>query len=191
MGLARPVNKVKINPIAGNIIGQRNIINTNKSGNEKYSIFDFVALDKILLGNNSNKIFEPSSGGIGIRLKRASKIFTMTMISAIEIKDGAKEPSTPANRIAHPKTNARTKFETIPAPATSIVPHFLFLKFASIYGTGFAHPIINPALNTTRRSGRITEPTISICLSGLSVSRPAYRAVGSPCASATRPWATS
>jgi len=114
-------------------------------------------------------------------------MFTITMISEIEMKEGANEPRIPENRIAIPKTNASAMFETMPAPATNIVPHFLSRKFASIYGTGFAQPIIKPALKTTRRSGKITEPTKSICLSGLSVSRPAYLAVGSPCASATKP----
>ena len=146
------MNAVNIKLITGKIIGQRNTIKTRRSGIEKYSNFDFTCKGKYFSPNMPNKTFEPSSGGIGIRLKSASKIFTITIISEIATKAGANEPSTNEKRIANPKINARMILEIIPADATNTVPHRLLRRLLSIYGTGFAQPIINPALNKTRRS---------------------------------------
>lgn len=48
-----------------------------------------------------------------------------------------------------------------------------------------------PPGNTAQIRGTMTEPTGSMCFIGFKVSLPAYFAVGSPCQSAARPWATS
>ncbi len=57
-------------------------------------------------------------------------------------------------------------------------------------GTGFAHPNTGAPVSA-RISGSTIEPNGSMCLSGLSVSRPARLAVSSPHQRATTPWLTS
>lgn len=155
----------------GEIIGQRKTINMRRSGIEKYSAVDLTLC--IRAGKSEKRIFDPSRGGIGMRLKSANKRFTKTITVAIEINAGADEPSTPAKRMPTPKISAKQIFTATPAPATKSVPYFLLRRLFSLYGTGFAQPIIKPAFKTMSKSGKITEPTMSICLSGLSESLPA------------------
>ena len=90
-----------------------------------------------------------------------------------------------------PKKTAIKRFAKIPAPATAIVPNFLFIRLFGLYGTGFAQPNKNGEWVKTRNAGKIIEPKISKCLSGFKVSLPAYKAVLSPKRNATKPWETS
>ena len=57
-------------------------------------------------------------------------------------------------------------------------------------GTGLAQPNSGP-LARASMAGSSIDPNGSMCLMGLKVKRPAWRAVGSPRRSATRPWETS
>ena len=125
-------------------------------------------------------IFDPSSGGIGIKLKIAKTILSKTTTDASETKDALKKPVATEILITSPKKIAIARFAKIPADATHNVPIFLSLKFSGLYGTGFAQPIKNGALVKTKIRGKITEPKGSKCFKGFSVSRPAYSAVLSP-----------
>lgn len=134
-------------------------------------------------------IFEPSSGGNGIELNTASKILIITIYSTTSRNDCVIyiEPK----RIPNPKTSAIKRFDNGPAAATIAGPHFWFFRLYGLYGTGFAHPKINPVPEKARSAGIITEPKGSICGIGLSVSLPAILAVGSPNFSAAKPCDTS
>lgn len=129
-------------------------------------------------GNREKRSFEPSSGGIGIRLNTASVRLMMTMYEAISI-NGVITPCC-TNLIIHPKMRAMTRFESGPAAAIRNSPERLFLRLYGLYGTGLAQPKTNPGVMMAIISGRMTEPKGSICLIGFKVSLPCNRAVGSP-----------
>jgi hypothetical protein len=115
---------------------------------------------------------EPSSGGIGSRLKSESEIFTKT-ISAKKVSTGRLSPSIPPARISTAKITARKKFVIIPASAITMrgnLPDFTLRKFT---GTGFAAANGKGNLNKIRSAGKSTDENQSRCLIGLSVSRPA------------------
>ncbi len=75
--------------------------------------------DKYFKGSKENNIFEPSRGGIGIRLKIAKRIFTKT-IKLTGVKSAVE---TKPERIAKPKIKASNKFDAGPANATFASPH--------------------------------------------------------------------
>jgi len=139
-------------------------------------------------GKRLNNIFDPSSGGIGIKLKKARKILIKTAISAIWIKAyvGLGTILT-ANAI----TIANRILEIGPAIATNNSPHLWFFRLYGLYGTGFAHPKIKLVFIRIKIPGTKKEPTGSRCLIGLRVNLPAYFAVTSPINKAAYPWATS
>lgn len=77
----------------------------------------------LLYGKNENSIFEPSSGGIGIKLNVASTRLINTIIVPIYKKDSPSEVRIP-KRISNPKNRAISIFERGPAIATLASPHF-------------------------------------------------------------------
>ena len=88
-------------------------------------------------------------------------------------------------------SQARKKFISGPAMATIAMPRRGSRNFQAPTGTGLAQPNMKKILcggNSnwliSRKPGRMMVPTRSICLIGLSDSRPASRAVVSPSASA-------
>ena len=95
------------------------------------------------------------------------------------------------NRKQSPKTRASMKFVSGPAKATRASPYFPYFKLYGLYGTGFAQPNKNPALITTSKMGKMTEPIGSAWRIGLRVSLPFSFAVGSPKIFAMYPWETS
>ena len=81
-------------------------------------------------GTMAARTFEPSSGGIGTRLKTAriiliNVIFAAIVPNACRVARGIKV-NTPrfATRIKRPKTIAMMRFESGPANPTSAGPHF-------------------------------------------------------------------
>lgn len=72
--------------------------------------------------------------------------------------------------------------------ATSFLPSF---RLKGSIGTGFAAPKITGEPDKSNIRGSKILIKGSICFFGLSVSRPASLAVGSPKRSATYPWAIS
>lgn len=88
-------------------------------------------------GNKLKKIFEPSSGGIGTKLKIASERFITVIASSknLNLKD---KISGGANLRNKPKNKAIIKFASTPAEATAMVPRFFSLKLSGLKGTGFA-----------------------------------------------------
>jgi hypothetical protein len=66
-----------------------------------------------LAGSIEKKIFEPSSGGIGMRLKIAKVIFIATIYAEIPRKAGEKSGAAP--RITRPNTRAIKIFDAGPA----------------------------------------------------------------------------
>ena len=79
------------------------------------------------MGKISKSIFDPSSGGIGIRLKIAKAKFTITIEEIIKLEPGGKE-RLEEKRSKIPNTIAIKRLANIPALATATVPHFLSLK---------------------------------------------------------------
>ena len=141
-------------------------------------------------GNKLNKIFDPSSGGIGTRLKIASSTFMSTATNKSWTKESERD-STGASLITIDNTRATAIFEAGPAIATSNSPHLLFRRLYGLYGTGFAQPKMSPPGRIANIRGRITEPKGSKCFSGFSVRRPSYFAVVSPKNKAAYPCETS
>src|SRR3989344_9601527 len=93
-----------------------------------------------------NRIFEPSSGGIGIRLKSPSAKFAKVTTEKMKTT-GSREPPGAAPhplvcrmRIALPKIIARIRFKETPAAETIKVPRRTFLKYIGLNGTGLAQP---------------------------------------------------
>ena len=60
-------------------------INNNKTTNAYFSMK--FSMKRNLGGNNANKIFDPSSGGIGMRLKIAKTILVKTIVPTIKINE--------------------------------------------------------------------------------------------------------
>ncbi|MFH1455013.1 MAG: hypothetical protein ABIF22_01690 [bacterium] len=141
----------------------------------------------VCTGKNAKSIFDPSSGGIGIKLKTARLTFIRTtklniLIRGIEEKLKCNNPL-----IIRPKIIATRRFDAGPAIDIRGSATFLFFKLCGLYGTGLAQPIIKPACVIARARGKITEPNQSRCLRGFRVSLPSYCAVLSPKQRAVKP----
>ena len=118
---------------------------------------------------------EPSSGGIGTRLKVARTKLVKTIISRARMAGPGK--LTAKNLIISPATTAKTMFENGPAKATSASPFFPLLKALKLTGTGFAQPRMMPPGNIAQSNGNIIEPKGSMCFIGFNVSLPIIFAV--------------
>lgn len=140
-------------------------------------------------GTNVNRMWEPSSGGIGKRLKTASRRFINTTAPKAKNKDWLAWMAG-IKRIINPKTTASKMFEAGPARATFKSAYFP-LKLKGFIGTGFAPPIIKLVGRIIIKSGKITVKKGSIWGIGFKVSRPIFFAVGSPREYAAIPWAYS
>ena len=79
---------------------------------------------KKLLGNKPKKIFEPSNGGTGTKLKTVKRRLISTKEAATLKKEGGKKDNSALKRIIKPKTKAMARFEAGPAAATKVSPHF-------------------------------------------------------------------
>ena len=141
---------------------------------------------RLNLGNRLNKIFDPSSGGIGTRLKIARNRLIKIAVIAIFINVFVNPKPTPILMKIDIKIAIKI-FESGPAIATNNSPHRWFRKLYGLYGTGFAQPTTKPDPDITKMAGRIIEPNGSKCLIGLIVNRPAYLAVTSPIHKAAYP----
>jgi len=135
-----------------------------------------------LLGKKSNKICEPSSGGIGNRLNaNRNKLRYTANQSTLKTIGGIVPPALKprSSAIAKKKMNDKIRFENGPAADTFASSIKGFLNFLLSTGTGFAQPIIaKPDANAI--TGTITLPRISTCFIGFSVSLPSFFAVSSP-----------
>ncbi|HXK32037.1 MAG TPA: hypothetical protein VJ378_01005, partial [Candidatus Paceibacterota bacterium] len=70
-----------------------------------------ILISRSFPGKKENKIWEPSKGGIGIRLKTAqAKLYITIMLKSIKRGSGKDK-----NLIANPKINARRKLVAGPA----------------------------------------------------------------------------
>ena len=126
-------------------------------------------------------ILDPSRGGIGIRLNTPYAILICIKINKNDDIYNISKLVLNLNKIE--EIIASIKFVNGPAILTSTVPNFLFLKLNGFIGTGLAQPILKIITDIS--------PIISICFSGLSVSRPLCCAVLSPKHFAVNPWAYS
>ena len=74
---------------------------------------------------NLKRIHEPSSGGMGTKLKMAKIILMCTMKENIKSIPGATAKNEKGIiRISSPKTSARAMFDKGPAIETFSAPHF-------------------------------------------------------------------
>ena len=74
-----------------------------------------------LAGSNRGRIFEPSSGGIGTKLKNARKMLSIIMLTDSDT-NVSERLSTSDNRTNTAKTPAITKLTAGPANATKASP---------------------------------------------------------------------
>src|SRR5579864_3899070 len=124
---------------------------------------------------------DPSSGGIGMRLKSAR--MTLIQMRADRTSNVSGPPGRSGTLRSAPTTKASVTFASGPASATCSIPRRGLAKWRGLTGTGRAQP----NLNTTKNS----VPSRSRWTSGLRLSRPSARGVGSPSRSATKAWANS
>lgn len=143
-------------------------------------------------GKIKAKIFEPSSGGIGTKLKNAKRRFTYTIVPNIKPtkllfliifkgKLGNKKRQIKA------KMSAINTFVKGPANETIAMSFRPSLRLNGSTGTGFAAPKITGEPERIKIRGRAILIKGSMCFLGLRVSLPDNLAVGSPRRSATKP----
>lgn len=116
-----------------------------------------------------------------------ARIITETMYA----KPSFANPNQKPIRKTKPKINATIRLAIIPAEATTSVPHRLFVRLFSLYGTGFAQPKGKGEPERINIPGTTIEPIKSICLIGFNVNRFESSAVRSPSHNAAYPCATS
>lgn len=134
-----------------------------------------------------NKKFEPSSGGIGSKLKTPKLIFTKTIISNPTIRESGAFPVISGRTLKkNPKTKASKKLLKGPAKPTNPYCFLGFLRLNGLTGTGLAIPKTG-APERNKINGNKIEYIGSICRSGFRVNLPASLAVVSPNLSATAP----
>ncbi len=133
-----------------------------------------------LLGKASNKMWEPSNGGMGRRLKKNKNMLKkMPYQNIFKTKELLPMFAFKADVKSKRKIMARTRLEKGPANETKASSLRGFLKFLLSTGTGLAQPIkANPEKKVT--NGTITVPIRSACFIGFIVILPAFFAVESP-----------
>ena len=137
-------------------------------------------------GRRREKTFEPSRGGIGIRLNMARRRFIFTMVYKIAVINPNPRNGEVTWRIMA-VIMAIITFVRGPASETIAISFIPSLRLKGSTGTGLAAPNITGEEDNIRRSGRSMLMTGSIWLLGFRVSLPASLAVGSPKRSATYP----
>ena len=110
-------------------------INTNKTINPYRS--SIASMLRHRYGSTAKSTFEPSSGGIGIRLNMASQRFIFAISKAIWMKFVRNTPEIPAemwdeNLISKVKHIAISKFASGPIPPTMAGPHFWFFRLYAL-----------------------------------------------------------
>ena len=139
-----------------------------------------------LRGKMPPTTLNPSSGGMGRRLKKAK-----TKFSVINLNKITATKSLPAKaRNANPKTVAKTRLEAGPAREISAASARGFFRFQGLNGVGLAQPKRMPAWSK-KRIGTMIVPSRSMWTSGLRLILPRCRAVGSPRRLAIQAWADS
>ncbi len=135
------------------------------------------------LGNKLNSTFEPSKGGIGIRLKTIKMVLTKTNKNKKLVKRLYGPRAGATNFRIMPNIKIPKKFEN--GPAREITPSAKrgFLVLPKFTGTGLAQP------KPTKTS--IKNPNGSKCAKGFKVIRPACSAVLSPKKRAAAAWENS
>lgn len=151
---------------------------TSKSKDPYKPRFKYFAIN--LFGKRSNKICEPSSGGIGNKLNANKNTFRNTpyQSKSLIIKFCSPKIFTEIRNKTNNKIE-KIKFESGPANETTASSFKGSLKFLLSTGTGLAQPI-NANPDAKAASGIITLPTRSICLKGFNVNLPNFFAVSSP-----------
>jgi len=90
-------------------------------------------------GRKTAKTFEPSSGGIGIRLNTPRPTFMKSMFCMIDLI-APERINCGKNRISARHTKAVRRFPAAPAMLTSAMSLPGRLKFLELIGTGLAQP---------------------------------------------------
>src|SRR3954453_12601123 len=145
---------------------------------------------------NANITFDPSSGGIGMKLKIIrSRLIWTNNASVWMTMDGTSRVSVARmNRSGSAAIAASTKVDSGPATDNSASPRLQPSRFIGLTGVGLAQP--NPigapdAAEPMKVSARSVPPTGSKWTIGLRVSRPNIFAVPSPSRYAASAWLNS
>ena len=119
-------------------INKENIISIPNIPIERYAFASFS-------GRIKAKIFDPSSGGMGIRLKIAKRRFSWTAVKKNQLKKGVKVPNGIYASILKiiAEIIARSTFVPGPASETRAISFLPSRKLKGSMGTGFAPPNIN------------------------------------------------
>jgi hypothetical protein len=120
----------------------------------------------------------PSSGGTGSRFSAIRPMLTKMPAFAISMKNVSATPSIACRFRNSAQPIAIARFAPGPAAATQIMSRFGRRKLPNATGTGLAQPNRNPgppaSFDTSRIAiGTAIVPIGSMCLTGLSVTRPA------------------
>src|SRR3990167_6593411 len=116
------------------------------------------------LGSSANNTLEPSSGGIGIKLKTSRTKFINTKATNSTTKTLSGPASAANSRSNKPKTKIMTKLAAGPANPTKTCPKRGFFKFLGSKTTGRPQP--KPAKSKNK------VPKGSRCRKGFKDSRP-------------------
>jgi len=144
------------------------------------------------LGSKSAKTFDPSSGGMGIRLKIARRRFKCAIVrinqcTTVKVKFVAGKITFNTWNTIVAKI-AKIILVRGPESATSAISFLPSFKLNGSIGTGFAAPKTKaPLVEMYITRGKRMVIIGSMCFLGFKVSRPASLAVGSPKRSATYP----
>lgn len=136
------------------------------------------------------KTFDPSSGGIGIRLKIAKSKFIRTIVNRILGTMVAVRKKFGIKIIIFKRSAAKTAIKIFvrgPARETMATSFLPSLRLNWSTGTGLAAPKITGEPDKSRRRGSKMLIKGSIWFFGFKVSLPISLAVGSPSRSATSP----
>ncbi len=135
----------------------------------------------VSLGRRPKRIFEPSKGGTGIRLKIAKPTERIMVVRSRVGRIGTC--ITPGKRRRELKMPAKTRLLAGPAKEIKAVSRRGSLRLKGSMGTGLPQPIW--------KIKRAKVPIGSRWAIGFKVSRSLTRGVGSPNLSATQAWANS
>ncbi len=95
------------------------------------------------------------------------------MISHVPVSAGSASPRKPTTANNAPARTKRPRFVAMPASETMMSPLRKLRYFRGVTGTGLAAPKVNRPFDANHRmTGNSTVMNGSMCLRGLSVSRP-------------------
>ena len=159
---------------SSNVVKYEKFNNNNKITIDIPTFSCVIYFAYTLSGKITPKIFDPSRGGIGIKLNNPRPIFINPKYKRnfIIIYTIVTELNLYNKTYKNNDSIATMKFVKGPANETKAIPSFGFLKNMGVILTGFAYP--------TLKKTKHIRPNKSKCFKGFNDNLPSSFAVGSP-----------